>query len=162
MTIVYSDDDCMLRSWLYIKMMNLYWRGLTAWCRRPEASPRPGSFWGKTGGLRTRRTLTWTFAGHQWASHQAKKSQDKTPGVFFHAAFDFDTPGPWSTAQKSKNKTKTNLYKIDFLKFWPNHDLRLRICMIFHADSESDLKTTPNEVNNKILQKNQIFMVLRP
>ena len=28
------------------------------------------------------------------ASHQAKKSKDKTPGVFFHAAFDFDTPGP--------------------------------------------------------------------
>ena len=23
-----------------------------------------------------------------------KKSKDKTPGVFFHAAFDFDTPGP--------------------------------------------------------------------
>ena len=23
-----------------------------------------------------------------------KKIQDKTPGVFFHAAFDFDTPGP--------------------------------------------------------------------
>ena len=28
------------------------------------------------------------------ASHQAKKSQNKTPGVFFHAAFDFDAPGP--------------------------------------------------------------------
>ena len=28
------------------------------------------------------------------ASHLAKKSKDKTPGVFFHAAFDFDTPGP--------------------------------------------------------------------
>ena len=34
------------------------------------------------------------FRGAVRASHLAKKSKDKTPGVFFHAAFDFDTPGP--------------------------------------------------------------------
>ena len=34
------------------------------------------------------------FWGAVRASHLAKKSKDKTPGVFFHAAFDFDTPGP--------------------------------------------------------------------
>ena len=34
------------------------------------------------------------------ASHLAKKSQNKTPGVFFHAAFDFDAPGPRNTVQK--------------------------------------------------------------
>ena len=36
------------------------------------------------------------------ASWLAKKSQDKTLGVFFHAAFDFDAPGPQNTTQKSK------------------------------------------------------------
>ena len=34
------------------------------------------------------------FQGAVRASHRAKKSKDKTPRVFFHAAFDFDTPGP--------------------------------------------------------------------
>ena len=34
------------------------------------------------------------FRGAVRASHLAKKSKAKTPGVFFHAAFDFDTPGP--------------------------------------------------------------------
>ena len=34
-------------------------------------------------------------------SHLAKKSKDKTPGIFFHAAFDFDAPGPRNAAQKS-------------------------------------------------------------
>ena len=33
------------------------------------------------------------FQGAVRASHLAKKSLDKTPGVFFHAAFDFDAPG---------------------------------------------------------------------
>ena len=79
-------------------------------------------------------------------------SQGPRPRVF-HAAFDFDTPGPWDTAHKSKNKEKTNLEKIKCFTFWPNHDLRLRICIIFHADSESDLKTSPNQVKNKILSK---------
>ena len=35
-----------------------------------------------------------TPVGAVRASHLAKKSKDKTPGVFVHAAFDFDTPGP--------------------------------------------------------------------
>ena len=50
-----------------------------------------------------------THRGAVRASHLAKKSKDKTLGVFFHAAFDFDTPGPWNTAQKSKNNENTNL-----------------------------------------------------
>ena len=41
--------------------------------------------------------------GHQWASHQAKKSQNKTPEVFFHAAFDFDAPRLQNTDKKWKN-----------------------------------------------------------
>ena len=44
--------------------------------------------------------LTWTFAEHQWASHQAKKSQNKTPEIFFQAAFDFDAPRLQNTAKK--------------------------------------------------------------
>ena len=44
-----------------------------------------------------------------------------------------------------------------FFEFWPNHDLRLRICMIFHADSESDLKTSPNQVKNLILLKSDFY-----
>ena len=41
------------------------------------------------------------------ASRLAEKSQDKTPGVFLHGAFDVDAPGPRNTAQKSQNNQKT-------------------------------------------------------
>ena len=47
-----------------------------------------------------------TFARHHRASHQAKKSENKTPDVFFKAAFDFDAPGLQNTAHKGKNKLK--------------------------------------------------------
>ena len=40
------------------------------------------------------------------ASRLAKKSENKTPDVFFQAAFDFDAPGLQNTAQKSKNNQK--------------------------------------------------------
>ena len=40
------------------------------------------------------------IAGHEWASHQVKKSHNKTPEVFFDAAFDFDTPGLQNTDKK--------------------------------------------------------------
>ena len=51
-------------------------------------------------------------------------------------------------------------------KFWPNHDWRLRICMIFHTDSESDLKTSPNQIKNpsshaagrRILVSSEVFV----
>ena len=43
-----------------------------------------------------------TFAGHQRATYQAKNSQDRTPGLFFHAAFDFDAAGPRNASQNSK------------------------------------------------------------
>ena len=46
------------------------------------------------------------FLGLFWAvraSQPTKKSENKTPGVFFQAAFDFDAPGPQNTTQKSKN-----------------------------------------------------------
>ena len=36
------------------------------------------------------------------ASQLAKKSQNKTPGVFFQAAFDFDAPGPQNITQKTE------------------------------------------------------------
>ena len=53
----------------------VYWRSLTAWCRRPKTSgrlgtpspPAPGRLGETTGGL---RSLTRTFAGHQPASDQ--------------------------------------------------------------------------------------------
>ena len=51
-----------------------------------------------------------------WASNPAKKSENKTPGVFFHAAFDFDAPGPQNTTQKSKNIKKTDFQKSRFSK----------------------------------------------
>ena len=63
--------------------------------------------------------LTWTFAGHQWASHQAKKSHNKTPEVFFHAAFDFDAPGLQNTDKKWKNNRflkKSIFQKFRFFK----------------------------------------------
>ena len=46
----------------------------------------PGSyyeiFW-PDGRLIGARRRSWTFTGHEWASHQAKKSQNKTPKIFF-------------------------------------------------------------------------------
>ena len=55
---------------------------------------------------------------------------------------------------------KKRIYKkVEFSKFDQIMiDLKLRICMILHADSESDLKTSPNQVKNPILSKNQIFI----
>ena len=44
-------------------------------------------------------------------SHLAKKSKDKTPRVFFHAAFDFDTPRPRNTEQNSKKQRKNEFIK---------------------------------------------------
>ena len=61
---------------------------------------------------------TWYFL-RIWAvraSHLAKKSHNKTPGVVFHAAFDGNAPGPWNTAQKSKNKQIPTFKKIEFSK----------------------------------------------
>ena len=45
------------------------------------------------------------------ASHQAKKSYNKTPGVSFHAAFDFDAPRPQNTYQKLKVNQNPDFYK---------------------------------------------------
>ena len=47
-----------------------------------------------------------TFPGAVRASNLAKNSENKTPGVFFNAAFDFDAPGLQNTTQKSKNNEK--------------------------------------------------------
>ena len=52
---------------------------------------------------------------------------------------------------KSQKIMKTRIYKKSIFSNFDNHDLRLRICMIFHADSESDLKISPNQVKNQIL-----------
>ena len=49
------------------------------------------------------------FQGAVRASPLANKSQDKTPGVFFHAAFDVDAPGPRNKPQKP-NITKKRIY----------------------------------------------------
>ena len=91
------------------------------------------------------------------ASQLAKKSKDKSPGVFLHHAFDFDTPGPWNTAQTQKNNKKKRIYERSMFSSFVDHDLRLRICMIFHADSESDLKTSPNQVKNMISSKSDFY-----
>ena len=52
------------------------------------------------------------------ASHLANKSENKTPGVFFQAAFDFDAPGPQNTTPKSKNIEKLNFKKVGFSLFF--------------------------------------------
>ena len=44
---------------------------------------------------------------HENLEELYKKSKDKTPMVFPHAAFDFDTPGPWNTYKNSKNNERT-------------------------------------------------------
>ena len=47
-------------------------------------------------------------AGGSWvavrASQLTKKSENKTLGVFFHAAFDFQATRPRNTTQKLKDK----------------------------------------------------------
>ena len=60
--------------------------------------------------------MFWGCFGYVRASHPTKKCQNKTPGVFLHAEFDFKAPAPWNTAQKSKNKQKTTFKKIKFSK----------------------------------------------
>ena len=62
---------------------------LDAWQKiRSNFLPQEGSQGDPWGGVPRE------FWGAVRAFHLAKKSQDKTPGVFFHAAFDFDTLGP--------------------------------------------------------------------
>ena len=48
------------------------------------------------------------------APQPTKKSENKTPGSFFQAAFDFDAPGPQKTTQKLKIKEKNEFSKIEF------------------------------------------------
>ena len=55
-------------------------------------------------GWRRLKMLFWAVR----ASQPTQKSENKTPGVFFQAAFDFDAPGLQNTTQKSKNKKKVN------------------------------------------------------
>ena len=50
-----------------------------------------------------------TFPGAVRASNLSKKSENKTKGIYFQAAFDFDAPGLQNTTQKSKNIEKLNL-----------------------------------------------------
>ena len=59
----------------------------------PRGAPR-GAQGGVPRGAGPQGGAPGGFRGAVRASHLAKKSKDKTPGVFFHAAFDFDTPGP--------------------------------------------------------------------
>ena len=40
------------------------------------------------------------------ASHPTKKSENQTPDVFFHCAFDYRAPGRRNITQKSKNNEK--------------------------------------------------------
>ena len=56
-------------------------------------------------GWRRLKMLFWAVRGSQ----PTKKFENKTPGVFFQAAFDFDAPGLQNTIQKSKNTEKLNL-----------------------------------------------------
>ena len=56
------------------------------------------------------KTLFWVVR----ASQPTKKSENKTPGVFFHAEFDFDAPGLQNTTQKSKNDEKLNFLRSIF------------------------------------------------
>ena len=96
---------------------------------------------------------TWTFAGHQWASHQAKKSENKTHGIFFQAAFDFDAPRPRNTAQKWKNNQKpifleSRFSKNDEILVWTDVPIP-----VFHAESESGVQIGPNPSQNPNLKK---------
>ena len=80
-----------------------------------------------------------TFAGHQWASHQAKKSHNKTPEVFFHAAFDFDAPGLQNTDKKWENDRflKNRFFKnFDFSKIGRNMILTVEIGIFWREESD--------------------------
>ena len=60
---------------------------------RAEKSGRSGSLGGWGGKFRG-------LPGAVRTSRLAKKIENKTQGIFFHAAFDFDAPGPRNTTQK--------------------------------------------------------------
>ena len=47
-----------------------------------------------------------TFPGAVRASDLSNKSEYKTPGVLFHAAFDFDAPRPQNTQKPDLKKTR--------------------------------------------------------
>ena len=104
---------------------------------------------------------TWTFAGHQWASHQAKNSENKTHGIFFQAAFDFDAPRPRNTTQKWKNNQKpifleSRFSKNDEILVWTDVPIP-----VFHAESEFQAQIDPKPAQNPILtkfSKNPIFI----
>ena len=53
-------------------------------------------------GWRRLKMLFWAVR----ASQPTKEIENKTPGVFFQAAFDFDAPGLQKIAQNSKNNQK--------------------------------------------------------
>ena len=54
----------------------------------------------------------WGFGPPVWP----KNLKNKTPGVFFQAAFDFDAARPQDTAQKWKNYKKMDFRKSRFSK----------------------------------------------
>ena len=51
-------------------------------------------------GWRRLKMLFWAVR----ASQPTKKSENKTPDVFFHCAFDYHAPRRRNTTQKLKNK----------------------------------------------------------
>ena len=94
---------------------------------------------------------TWTFAGHQWASHQAKNSENKTHGIFFQAAFDFDAPRLRNTAQKWKNNQKpifleSRISKNGEILVWTDVPIP-----VFHAELDSGAQIDPKPPRNPIL-----------
>ena len=59
------------------------------------------------------------FLGLFWAaraSQPTQKSENETPCVFFHCAFDYHAPGRRNIIQKLNKYRKTKNFEIEFLK----------------------------------------------
>ena len=87
------------KSWFEPMKLDDFSRRIRIWPQKqPKPSPKPRKYRFfkiiKNQNLARGGWSTRGVPGSCSASHLAKKSKDKTPGVFFHAAFDFDTPGP--------------------------------------------------------------------
>ena len=88
------------------------------------------------------------------ASQPTKKSENKTPCVFFHCASDGNAPGRRNITQKSKNNEKLNSKKIEFLKI--ENIVRIDAPMYFLEAATS--KTHPKYPKNLIF-KNYDFYI---
>ena len=110
----------------YIKIIDFYWKirifmnffknfgfFFSILDRSPASPGTPGGAQGPRGGSGELFGLPLS-EGRSPRQTGEKKLRIRPRGYFVHAAFDFDTPRPWNTAQNSKDKETMTLWKTSF------------------------------------------------